>query len=115
MKTLKLNISERVFALRYLDDFKGSISLLGKVLEDVKKFGISDEDWKKAEKTETKVGDQIQWRWDDEKGGTKDVEVNEDVLKFLLETLQKVDKAGGFSLTDKAVVGLMTKLEESLK
>ncbi len=115
MKKISLNISERVYALKFLDDFKGSISMLGKVLDDVKKFGISDEDWKKAEKKEKEVGDQVQWTWNDDKGGLKDIEADEDVLKYLKGSIEKIDKEGGFGLTDRAVLGLKVKLEESLK
>ena len=115
MKTLKLNISERVFALKYLDDFKGSVTMLGKILEDVKSFGISDEEWKRAEKKVTESGDQVQWNWNDVKGGLKDVEVDEEVLKYLNDTIEKTDKANGFTLQDRAVVGLWDKIEESLK
>lgn len=115
MKKLELNISERLFALKYLDDFKGSVSMLGKILENVKQFGVSEEEWVKAGKVETKKGDDIQWTWNDEKGGLKSIEVDEDVVKYLDATIKKIDKEQGFGLADKAVVGLMTKLEVSLK
>lgn len=115
MKTLQLNISERLFALKYLDDFKGSVSMLSKILDEVKKFGVTKEDWEKAEKNELKNGDQIQWTWSDEKGGLKAIEVDEEILTYLKISIDKNEKEKGFGLADKAVVGLRTKLEESLK
>ena len=115
MKKLKLNISERLFALKYLDDFKGSVSMLAKVLDNVKQFGVTKEDWERAEKVETKNGNSIQWQWNDEKGGLKEIEVDKDVVDYLAVTIDKVEKAGGFGLADKAVIDLKTKLEECLK
>ena len=115
MKKLELNISERLFALKHLDDFKGSVSLLGKILDSVKEFAVLKEDWEKAEKVETKSGDSIQWQWNDEKGGLKKVEVDEDVANYLVASIEKIEKAGGFGLADKAVIGLKEKLEVALK
>src|SRR3990167_6448876 len=115
MKTVELNISERVFALGYLDNFKGTVSLLAKVLEDVKKFGVKQEDWEKADRKIIKTGDSESWTWNDEKGGLKSIEADEDTLTFLKVEIVKKERAEGFGLKDKAVISLLGKLETVLK
>ena len=116
MKIIKLNISERLFALKYLDSFKGTVSLLSKVMDSVKSFGISPEEWEKADRKITKGADgEENWAWDNEKAGVKDVEADEDVFSFLKISIDKQEKEEGFGLADRAVIDLRSKIEEALK
>ena len=109
--TLELNISERLFALTSLNAFKGNLDTLAYILEDIKQFVVSDEEWVKAEKTEEKNGDQFIIRWDDEKGGLKSIELNKETAKYLKDEIKKKSDSGELTLNDKAVVTLMTKLQ----
>ena len=67
-KTINLTISERLYALRILNDFKGSLEKLSVVLEDIKQFTVKEDEWLKAEKKETKDDEAktVQWTWDDD-------------------------------------------------
>jgi len=74
-KTLSLNISERLAALSILNVFKGNLDTLAIVLEDIRKFTVTDEEWEKADKKVVTNGENTQWTWDNEKGGDKEIEV----------------------------------------
>lgn len=50
-KTVSLTIGERLAAVKMFDAFKGSISVLATIMEDVKFFPVTDEEWKNANLT----------------------------------------------------------------
>src|SRR3990167_9827930 len=111
MKTLDLNISERVFALGILNDFKGNLETMAVLVKDVPQISISNEDWETAGKTETKNADgSVSWQWNDEKGGLKTVEVDKKTIDYILRKIQEKNKSGEFSFRDKAVISLNEKL-----
>ncbi len=65
-KTISLTIGERVAALKLFDAFKGSISTLSTLMDDVKQFPVTTEEWEKANLVKTPNGDGTeQWKWDD--------------------------------------------------
>jgi len=110
--TIKLNISERLFSLTMLNAYKGSLDKLSVILEDIKKFPITEEEWKTAEKKEVKTSDGgMNWTWNDEKGGIKDIEVNKITVDYLTEEIKKKDDAGEFTLADRNVITLKDKLK----
>ncbi len=107
---MNLNISERLYAIRILNDFKGGLDVLATVLEDIKPIAITDEEWLKAEREITGDGDNTTWKWNDEKGGDKEISLQKDTLNYLKKTLDKKNDAGEFGLADKAVISLRKKL-----
>ena len=110
--TIKLNIAERLFSLTMLNAYKGSLDKLSVILEDIKKFPITKEEWKTAEKKEVKTSDGgMNWTWNDEKGGIKDIEVNKITVDYLTEEIKKKDDAGEFTLADRNVITLKGKLK----
>lgn len=109
--TIELNISERVAALSILNQFKGNLDRLASILEDIREFSITDSDWKKADKKEFQEGESTKWTWDDVKGGLKKIPLNEDTIKYLIEDIEKRDKAAEFTLSDKAYITLLAKLK----
>jgi hypothetical protein len=87
------------------------------VMEDIKGFRISDEEWEKAEKqvTTTMEGDKpiTSWVWDDAKGGLKDIEVTKTTKEYLTGKIKESNDKGEFTLNDRAAITLNEKLEKS--
>ena len=135
MKTLELNISERIFVFGILSAFQGNEQALETVSEDVKKVQVTEEDWKTAKRIiVTRSGKEFDsvesyqayvkeladkklpedpgatWRWDDIAGGIKPVELERATVNYLLETINKKDSNKEYTLQDKAVLTLRTKL-----
>jgi len=118
MKNIALNVSERLFAIGLLNQFKGSHETLSFILEDIKKFAITEEDWKKAERSITKEKDSkgediTSWVWDDEKGGDKKIEMSDQVVDYLKADIEEKNKTGEFTMKDRAVITLNKKLVEA--
>lgn len=112
MKTLSLNISERYYALTILNDFKGNIEKLATILEDIKQFSISEEDWKKANrKIETAGEDKVTWTWNDETAGLKEITVNDSTGVYLADTIKSRSDKGELTVQDRVAIELMNKLK----
>lgn len=111
MKKLELNLSERLASISILNGFKGNLDTLSVVLEDIRKFEISDSDWKKADKKEIKVGNEVRWEWNNDLGGMKDIEIDDRTAKYMKEDIEKRDKEGQFTLVDKPYMTLLEKLK----
>lgn len=114
-KTLSLTISERVAAVSVLNTFKGGLDKLATILEDIKQLPITEEEWTKAERVITptpnsKDPTSTQWTWSDEKGGDKEVTLQEATSEYLNATIKERSEKGEFTLTDKAFITLSTKL-----
>ncbi len=110
MSKITLTISERIAALSILNAFKGNLETMAALLEDIKQFPVTDEEWKKADKKETKIGTEVQWTWDDDKGGLKEVELQEPTSNYLKDSIKQKDEAGEITFQDKALVSLNKKL-----
>lgn len=111
MKPVQLDISERVNALALLNAFKGNLDKLAVILEDIKQFTVSEEEWEKAELKKTDLGEgQTQLNWDNEKGGLKEINLQEATLEYLRSEIKRKDEAGEFSLSDKSFITLKEKL-----
>jgi len=113
---IKLTISERHRTIILLNEFKGNLDTLVSILDDIKKLAITDEEWKKAERAveivkNEKGEDVSQWRWNDVKGGEKEIEFEKKTLEYLKETIDKKDKAGELTLADALLVSLNNKLK----
>jgi len=114
---LLLNISERLYALALLNQFKGNIETMVDILEDVKGFKISDDDWVKAEKqvvpTTDKDGNPASsWQWNDEKGGDKEIEIAKSTKDYLTAKIKELNDKGELTFQDRAVITLSGKLLE---
>lgn len=117
MKKFKFTISERVKGLiPLLNSFKGNLDTLSSIMDDVKKIRVTDEEWTKAEMKQTtgkneKGEDVTQLEWNDDKGGEKEIELEKETVRFLLETIEKKDKDGEITLNDIVLVSLRNKLK----
>lgn len=112
---ISLIISERLFALSILNQFKGGLDILVDILEDVKTLRVTDEEWEKADKKVTTElnaeGKPItSWFWDDVKGGEKETEITKLTSEYLVEKIKEADSKGTLTLQDKAVITLRDKL-----
>lgn len=109
-KTVSLLIGERLAAMKIFDTFKGSLDTLAVILEDIKQFTVTEEEWKAANlvKTPGKDGTET-WNWDDTT--TKDITIQEASLKFLADSIKQKSEAGEVTLSDVSLLGLKSKLE----
>ncbi|MDE2233753.1 MAG: hypothetical protein KGJ90_06660 [Patescibacteria group bacterium] len=121
-KKYSLTISERIAAVKIFDEFKGSISQLSQILEDVKQLAITEAEWTKAGLKKTPTDDEIKnltkeekekvsqvWNWKDE-GNEKDVPFGEESLKYLRDKIKSKSEAGEVTLADKALITLSEKI-----
>ena len=118
--TLKLNVSERLYALALLNQFKGNLETLVDALEDTKKFRITEEEWKKVDRQINTVKDEkgqpsVSWTWNDEKGGEKEIEITKSVKDYLVDKMKESNEKGEFTFQDKAAITLFEKLEKKGK
>jgi hypothetical protein len=109
-KTLNLTISERVSALGILNGFKGKLETLSVILEDIKGFVITEEEWEQADRKITVDGENSSWTWDNDKGPKKDVEAQEATVDYLRAQIKEKDEKGEFTPSDKAFITLKEKL-----
>lgn len=111
-KTLNLTIGERIKALAILDSFKGSLATLAVLLEDVKDFAVSEEEWTAANLVKTPQADgTVTWKWDDV--GAKDVKAQKATVDFLLDEIKKKSDANEITLADVSLISLDKKLREA--
>lgn len=115
-KEISLTLGERLAAVRIFDSFKGSTSLLAMLLEDVKKFVITKEEWENAHLVKTPNLDaqgeptgSESWKWDDE-AAEKKITIESDVLEYLKTEIKKKSEAKEITLADVALVTLEKKL-----
>jgi len=112
---MELNISERLFAINILNDFKGKLDKLALILEDVKQLPVTEEEWISAERVISDVGGgNMQWTWKDEKGLLKEVNLNKEVAKYIFDEIDRRSEAGEMKLTDKAAISLREKLVKTI-
>ena len=111
MKEITLTISERVPLIKILNDFKGNLSTLSLVLEDIKKVAITPAEWEKAGLVKNDAGEGKEtWLWKDEEDTFKTVEFNQEVIDFVLESIKSKEDSKEITLADIALISLKDKL-----
>lgn len=111
MKEFTLTIAERVAATKLFDEFKGNISTLAMILEDVKGFVIKEDEWAKANLVKKQNGDGTEsWMWADE-DSEKVVSLAKESVDYLLGKIKAKNESNEFTLADKAIVPLEAKLK----
>lgn len=109
--TVNLTIGERVAAMRLFDAFKGSLATLAVLLEDVKAFAVTDEEWKEAELVKTPGQDGREtWNWQEGKV-VKDITVQSATSEYLKSAIKAKSDAGEVTLADVALATLEKKLQ----
>lgn len=109
MKTIQLTIGERLAALKVFDAFKGSVTELVTIMDDVKSLVITPEDWEKAKRTITKTDTGEQWKWEEADESTwKEVTLQAASVSYLLKSItEKTD----VTIADIALISLSNKLK----
>ena len=118
--TIKLNVSERLYALVLLNQFKGNLEALVDAMEDTKKLRITDKEWKEVDRQVNTVKDgkgepATSWTWNDDKGGEKEMDITPLVKDYLVEKMQEANDKGEFTFQDKAAITLFEKLGKKVK
>ncbi len=109
-KKITLTIGERLAAVKLFDAFKGSLSTLSTLIEDVKVFPMSEEEWTKAGLVKTPNADGTEnWKWSEE-GNTKEIDVQEPTVQYLKDEIKKKSDAGEITISDIALSTLNSKL-----
>ena len=115
-KTATFTIGERLAALKIFDQFKGSISALSTLMDDVKQFPVTKEEWDTEGvnliKTPVKGADgqdNENWVWQD---GVinKEITLQTDSVDYLLGEIRKKSDAGEITLADTALISIQKKL-----
>lgn len=121
-KTLELNIQERLAAIRMFDAFKGTTSVLSSIIDDIKQFVITEDEWKAANLTKTPSDEEVKALPDEKKAETKQVwnwtepaelkkiEIQSPSLQYLKDEIKKRSDAGEITLADVGLVSLEKKL-----
>ena len=109
-KTVNLTIGERIAALKLFDAFKGSLTTLATLLEDVKQFTITDEEWKEAGLVKTDKPDGTStWNWTEGKVN-KEITLQQPSIDYLKQSIKTKSDAGEITLADVALSTLDAKL-----
>ena len=113
MTKLSLNIGERIFLSNVINQFGVGLSLSGmKMGMDVlDKILLSKEEIKKVG---YKVYDNNKIKWDDQKY-EKEVELDDDKIKFCKEMLKKKDEAKAFAVNEGGIMNSLTDKIGGLK
>lgn len=111
---LSFTISERIEALKLLDGFKGRLSDLAMLQDDMKLLNIKEDEWIKAERKiiENKEDNTVSWQWNDDKAGPSTMEVSKFTVDWLRDTIKKKDEAGEFTMADRHIITLKEKLNK---
>lgn len=117
---MKLTVSERIYSLALLNQFKGALEVLVDIQDDVKNIRMTEEEWKKAERKVNPSFDRegkptTTWTWNDLKAGEKETELTDNTRKYLLQKIEELNKKGEFTMQDIAAISLKEKLENKKK
>lgn len=111
MKTVNLTIGERTKAIELLNGGKFNNSTLAVVLDDIKKFNVTEPEWVEAELVKTPNANGTEtWKWDETKS-LKDIELDQGTVDALTSIIKSRSDANELSLSDGAILSLGKKLE----
>jgi hypothetical protein len=128
--TMQLTLKERLFIYALLDGYKGGISKIKQISEDIKNVAITVDEWKEAGRVNTievegvstdyPFGDEsvdnilkdggkfVGYKWDEAKV-LKEIEFQGDTTEYITEKLKEIDSKGEVSLKDTEIVSLFDK------
>ncbi len=114
MKTVSLNIKERLLAEGLINGFKGSMALSAKLIDDIKNIAIFAEEKEAIGFTLIKndEGQVTSATWNDEKSGEKSIELSEETFDYLAAEIKKKDDSGEISIVEAPIfISLSNKLK----
>jgi hypothetical protein len=112
-KTITLTVGERLAALKIFDAFKGSVTELSTIMDDVKQVAITNVEWEKAKreiiKGKNEAGQETQqWQWQEADESTwKKLTLAPETLAYLTKSIK--DKTD-VTVADLALISLSKKL-----
>ena len=107
----KLTIAERIAATKIFDEYKGNLSTLAMIFDDIKKCNIEEAEWTKAGLVKTPDGlGNIRLNWNDE-GSEKDIDLSKEGVDYLKSKIDAKNASGEFTVADKAVISLASKIK----
>lgn len=110
-KELTLTISERVACAKLFDEFKGNITTLAGLIDDIKTIAVTPEEWTAANLVKTPNGDGTEkWNWKDE-GSDKKLTLSDGTCEYLKGKIKEKSDANQLGLQDQAVLALNNKLQ----
>lgn len=113
-KDYTLTISERLAAAKLFNEFKGSITQLAQINDDIKLIAMTKEEWDAVKVTKTpgkdKEGNPLEtWNWDDE-GTEKAISLGQESVEYLRAKIKAKSDSGELTLEDKGLVSLSEKI-----
>lgn len=113
-KTITLTIGERLATLKLFDAFKGSITEMAVVMDDIKKIAITAEDWEAAGRTvvPNPDGSGETWKWNEADEKTwKEIGLGNESAAFLAKSIKDKSDKGEVTLADGALLSINSKLQ----
>lgn len=113
MKTISLNLLEKASGKQLLDAFKGSLSDLAVIFEDIKKFVITKEEIEsiKVDGAVPDVNGNIPLSDKKAEETITEIELNNETIDYLKATISEMDKKKEFSLKNTAILTLLEKIK----
>jgi len=116
---IKLTISERVYAISIINQFKGTLETMVDLIEDTKNIRITDKEWEKANKKVTTSMDEegkpvTTMTWEDGKVGEVEMDISKGTKEYLESKIKEANDKGLFTFQDRAAITLSEKLFKKL-
>ena len=110
---ITLTISERINCIAMINAFKGNLSDMAVLLEDVKLMNLSDKETKSIGLEEKKNEDGVVsgYQWNEEKAKDKELELQTPTKDYLVGYINDRDEAGEYTLADVQIIALRDKLK----
>jgi hypothetical protein len=113
-KTISLDVPERFKVTELLNLYKGGLSTLAFVLDDLKKIAFTPEEMTEYEIKTTPSPDvpgSYNINWNATKNTPKDFEISKESADFMFAEIDKKDKAGEFGRGDEIFITLLEKVK----
>lgn len=111
-KEITLSLGERLASIKILNEFKGELSVLAVILEDIKKINITEEEWTNADLKKEKNPDGTEtWKWQDTEKQEKTITIDQTVADYIAKAIDEKSKAGNITVADVALITLQKKLK----
>lgn len=111
-KELNLTLGERAECVKMFDEFKGNVTTLASIIDDIKAVSIKKEEWDTVPslvKTPQADGS-VNWFWEDA-GTEKPVVISDSTCDYLKAKIKEKSEANQLDLSNKAVLTLNNKLQ----
>jgi len=121
-KTIEITIGERMAAAALLNAGQFNNATLAVVLDDIKKFAITEEEWVKANLKKTPTDEEVAklsqeekattrqtWTWDET--FTKTIDLDGGTVTAITEMVKQKSDEKKLTLQDAALLTLVKKLE----